>query len=173
MVAAAEDRGLQRRNIIEQQHANHRYHRDRQRRNKQPVAQAFGALFTLLWGTLVIAAQTYAAETGDQRHDHHHHTDDDMQHAFLIAALTQHVAQQAIGPVTDQENQAVQRPEQTRGDAARIGAIAERHHRHDQQHHARQPVEILLLESHWASPLACSAAWLSCESSALSCLSIR
>ncbi|MNH07540.1 hypothetical protein D3C81_445360 [compost metagenome] len=158
VVTAAEYRRLQCRNIVEQQHANHRHHRDGQCRNKQPVTQTFRALFALLWGTLMIATQTHAAKAGDQRHHHDHHADDNMQHAFIVAALPQHVAQQAIGPVANQEHDTVQRPEQTGGNTPRVGAIAERHHGDNQQHHAGQPIEILLLESHWASPLACSAA---------------
>ncbi len=158
VVTAAEHRALQRRNVVEQQHTDHRHHRDRQCGDKQLVAQTLGAGLALLRRSLMIAAEAHTAEAGDQGHHHHHPANDDVQHAFLVTALAQYVAQQAVSPVADQEYQAVQPPKQPGGDAARVGAIAEGHHRHNQQHRAGQPVKILLLEIHRASPFACSAA---------------
>ena len=116
VIARAKDSDLQRGEIIKQQHADHRHHRDRQRREKQPVAKTRGAGGTFFLRALMIATEAHAAKTGDQRQHHHHHANTDINGPL--------VADQLIGPVAKQKHQAIQPPEQAGCQPARVGLIA-------------------------------------------------
>ena len=105
MIARAKDGDLQRGQIIKQQDADHRHYRDRQRREKQPIAEARGAGAAFFLRALVITTETHAAKSGDQRQHHDHHANADIDEAL--------VADQRIGPVAEQKDHAVQTPEQT------------------------------------------------------------
>ncbi|MPN16750.1 hypothetical protein SDC9_164095 [bioreactor metagenome] len=110
--------------MVEHQHANNRYYRDRQRREKKAVAQATGTFFALLLRPLMIASQLYAAETGDQRQDDHRNTDGNMHRAL--------VAKQRECPVAKQKQYAVYAPKQTSGEATRVRFILPGHDGHNQ-----------------------------------------
>ncbi|MNP17216.1 hypothetical protein D3C76_1096430 [compost metagenome] len=63
----------------------------------------------------MIAAQFHATKTGYQRQADDRDTDGDV-HGALIA-------HQLIRPVTEQENQTINAPEQASGDTTRVGFI--------------------------------------------------
>ncbi|MND85067.1 hypothetical protein D3C80_769790 [compost metagenome] len=116
MVARPKQRFLHPRNIVEHQHADNGHHGNGERRKEQSVTQTFSAAFTLFLLALMIAAKTHAAETGDQRQPHHRNAHRNV-HGTLITY-------QLIGPVTQQEHQAVNAPEHSGRHAARVSFIA-------------------------------------------------
>ena len=94
----------------------------------------------------MVASEAHAAAAGDQRHRHHQHADADVQIAGAQLRGAEQRAHQLRGPVADQKNQPVQRPEQAGGEAAWIMRIAPGEDGDHQQNQARQPHQILLLK---------------------------